>query len=230
MDGFLFKYLSERLPEKEEAPRPLNPVITISREYGCYAKRIAELLCQKLLERSEHLELNQPWKLLTKEILQESAMDLKVAPENISNIFDSEQQGILEDIIFSFGSKQYRSTAKIKATITKVVESYSKNGFVIIVGRASNIILRDYPKALHVRLYAPFKWRAQCLGERDKLSVTKSRIQVREMEGRRSAFLKNFRGSLVESEIFDLCFNRKTIHENDIVDTIIKILESKEYI
>ena len=229
MDTFLFKYLSERLQEKEETTASLNPVITISREYGCWGKRIAELLCQKLLERSKLSGLNQPWKWVTKEILEKSALDLKVTPEYISDIFDSKQKGILADILLSFDS-QYISNEKIKSTITNVVKSYCMDGYVIIVGRASNIILRDYQKALHVKLFAPFSWRVESIGERLNLTVTQSRIQVKDMEERRNAFIKFFRGSLHESEIFDVCFNRKTIKENEIVDTIINVLESKKYI
>lgn len=229
MDNFLIKYLSERLQEKEESPESLNPVITISREFGCWGNRIAELLCQKLLERSEHSGSNQPWKWITREIMEKSALDLKVSPEYISNIFDSKQKGTLADIILSFGS-QYISNEKIKATITNVVKSYCHDGYVIMVGRASNIILRNYPKALHVKLFAPFEWRAECYKERHHLTVSQSRIQVKEMEKCRDEFLQFFRGSLHESDIFDLCFNRKTINENEIVDIIISVLESKKYI
>ncbi|HNW98425.1 MAG TPA: cytidylate kinase-like family protein [Bacteroidales bacterium] len=229
MDNFLIKYLSERLQEKEESPESLNPVITISREFGCWGNRIAEILCQKLLERSKVSGLNQPWKWITREIMEKSALDLKVSPEYISDIFNAKQKGTLADIILSFGS-QYLSNEKIKATITNVVKSYCKDGYVIMVGRASNIILKDYPKALHVKLFAPFEWRAECYRERQNLTVTQSRIQVKEMEKRRAEFLQFFRGSLHEDEIFDLCFNRKTINENEIVDTIISILESKKYI
>jgi len=229
MDNFLFKYLSERVQEKEESRESMNPVITISREFGCSGNRIAELLCQKLLDRSMLSGLNQPWKWVTKDILEKSALDLKVAPEHIADIFDSKQKGTLADIILSFSS-QYISNEKIKATITNVVKSYSQDGYAIIVGRASNIILRDHPKALHVKLFAPFAWRAECFRERFNMTVTQSKIKVKEMEERRAAFLKFFRGSLHESDIFDLCFNRKTINENEIVDTIISVLESKKYI
>jgi cytidylate kinase len=229
MDTFLFKYLSERLQEKEESPNSQHPVITISREYGCWGNRIAELLCQKLLDKSKLSGSYQPWKWITKDILEKSALELKVAPEYISDIFDSKQKGTLADIILSFGS-QYMSDEKIKSTITKVVKSYSRDGYAIIVGRASNIILKDYPKALHVKLFAPYEWRAECLRKRLNLTVTQSRIQVKEMEKRRAAFIQFFRGSLHESEIFDVCFNRKTINENEIVDSIISILESKKHI
>jgi cytidylate kinase len=229
MDNFLFKYLSERLQEKEESPELLNPVITISREYGCWGNRIAGLLCQKLLERSKLSGLNQPWKWVSREILEKSALDLQVTPEYISDIFNSKQKGTLADIILSFSS-QYISNEKIKETITNVVKSYSQDGYVIIVGRASNIILRDYQKVIRVKLFAPFEWRAECLRERLNLTDTQSRIQVKEMEKRRAAFLQFFRGSMPESEIFDLYFNRKTINENEIVDSIISILESKKYI
>lgn len=230
MDNFLIKYLSERHPEKKEAPRPLNPVITISREYGCYGSRIAELLCQKLLDRSNLLGLKQPWKWLTKEILEKSAMDLKVEPENITHIFGAEEKGILEDILSSFTGKQHASDLKIKKTITNVVKSYSQEGYAIIVGRASSIILKDYPKALHIKLFAPFKWRVDCLKDRLKITTFQSKKMVKEMEERRATFLKFFKGTLPDSEIFDISFNRKTLNENEIVDTIIKILESKKYI
>jgi len=229
MDNILIQYMSKRVKDKDGSKYE-NPVITISREYGCYASRIAEVLCQKLLLRSNQLGLTQPWKCLTKEVLEKSAAELKVEPENISHIFGAEEKGILEDILLSFASKQYTSDAKIKKTITDVIKSYGEQGHVIIVGRASPIILKDHPKALHLKLYAPFKWRSDCIRERFKISANEARDVVKEMEERRSVFMKYFRGNLPESDMFDATFNRKTLTENEIVDSIIKILELKKLI
>lgn len=208
----------------------MNPVITISREYGCYATRIAEVLCQKLLERSKKLGLEQPWQFLTKEILEKAAADLQVHPDDISHIFGAEDKGVLEDILYSFASKQYTSDTKIKKTITEVVKSYGEEGFVIIVGRASCVILNEHPKAFHVRLHAPFRWRSNCIKERFDITSTEARKQVKEMEEKRATFMKYFRGNIPESEMFDMSLNRMTLSEDEIVEGIIKVLEIKKYI
>jgi cytidylate kinase len=222
--------MSGRFPTKKDKPQNLNPVITISREYGCYASQIAAQLCEKLQNISKKQSQNQQWQWLTKEILEKAASDLQVEPDNISHIFGAEDKGVLEDIVKSFASKQYTSDTKIKKTITEVVKSYGELGFVIIVGRASCVILKDHPKALHIKLHAPFKWRSDCIKERFNITATESRKQVKEMEEKRSSFMNYFRCSLPENELIDISFNRKTINTNDIVDSIIRIMELKKLI
>jgi len=230
MDNILIHYMSRRIVKDKMPPRYLNPVITISREYGCYASKIAEVLCERLLERSKKLGLDQPWQWLTKEILEKSAAELQVAPEDISHIFGAEDKGILEDILYSFASKQYTNDAKIKKTITEVVKSYGEEGFVIIVGRASCVILNDHPKAFHVKIHAPFKWRSECIKERFNFTASEARKHVQEMETKRAIFMKYFRGNIPESDIFDISLNRKTLDVDQIVESIIKILELKKMI
>jgi hypothetical protein len=74
MDNILFKYFENRYQEANNRlnlPNKFGPVITISRQAGCEAKKLASLLVDELNRETAH----HPWKWVDKEVLEESARD-----------------------------------------------------------------------------------------------------------------------------------------------------------
>ena len=80
MNNTLMAYLDKRLHPKDSRYPSANtqpgPVICISREVGCGAVNIAKLLASELNKQS----LVKKWKVLSKEILQQSARELNMDP------------------------------------------------------------------------------------------------------------------------------------------------------
>ena len=77
MENILLKYMTERMNEEKSSKREPGPVITLSREYGCYASRIAEILSQRLSQLSQKDKKAVKWQVVSNEILEEAAKKLE---------------------------------------------------------------------------------------------------------------------------------------------------------
>ncbi len=76
------KYMGAREGKQEKPAKKVGipgPVITISREYGCHGKRIAEKLADILTAKSKASGENKQWRWISKEILEQSAKELKLS-------------------------------------------------------------------------------------------------------------------------------------------------------
>ena len=80
MSNLLENYLSKRGTAKEVSKKNIaalgGPVITISRQVGCNAVMLAEQIAARL--NSEKSDIK--WKVISKEIFQESAKELNMDP------------------------------------------------------------------------------------------------------------------------------------------------------
>ncbi|NJK86901.1 MAG: cytidylate kinase-like family protein [Bacteroidales bacterium] len=85
----LIKYMSERLQSECGQIKEAGPVITISREYGCPAKKIAQILTEQLTKKMFIKGADIEWKYITKEIMTESAKELEVDPEKIQHVLNT---------------------------------------------------------------------------------------------------------------------------------------------
>src|SRR5512133_2244591 len=148
----LVTYLTHRYYKDDQKKTEPGPVITISREYGCPGKQIAEKLCNALTDKLKSRGEKSEWRWVSKEILTEAANELQVNPEEIKYVFDYEQKGILDDILKAQGQRYYKNDRKIRNTIGNVIRSFGIQGNVIIVGRAGVVLTKDIPRSLHISL------------------------------------------------------------------------------
>jgi cytidylate kinase len=227
MENMFIKYMTDRFKEQNLHKEP-GPVITLSREYGCYATRIAQLLADRLTKENPN---KREWKWLSNEILQDAASKLEIDPAKITHIFSADEKKFMGDLIESFSTqKKYANDLNIKRTITTVVESYAEEGNIIIVGRAGCVIAKDIPRSLHVRLVAPFDWRAERIKERFNLTEQAAKKQVAGIDEKRKTFMNFFKGGdKPDCELFDLILNRSTLSEEDIVNMIMMVAKSRHF-
>lgn len=215
--------MSGRANEKNQH-KVSGPVITLSRQFGCYATEIALMLTAKL--NAEKPETSESWNLVSKEIIEDAALKLETTPKDIEHIFGAEEKSFLGDLITSFSSKKYSSDSLIKATITKIVQTYAKSGNVVIVGRAGCVITANMPNTLHFRIIAPFDYRVNHVAEHRKLSHNEAVELVKEMDEKRDKFMSFFHGDKPDSELYHAIFNRSKLNTVEIVDAICNLIES----
>lgn len=230
MDNLFFQYMMERGRQIVDPPQKPGPVITLSREYGCYATRIAQLLAARLTSFSEAKPDGRCWTWFSNEILTEAAQKLETDPSSIAHIFGAEERDLLLDIIDSFSVKKYVSDSYIKHTITTVVRSYAEKGNAIIVGRAGCVITKDIEQSVHVRLIAPIDWRVKHIRDRFKVSESAAHKMIAENDEKRRQFMKFFRGDLPDADLFDAVMNRGTMSEDEIVESIIGIVKARKLV
>lgn len=229
MQGDLINYLKKKYEESLSKKTGPGPVITISREYGCPAKKIAQKLSEILSEKKNSAGDKYPWKWYNKEILNESAKQLQMDPSKIKYVFDYEKKGMLEDFFSSF-SQYYQSDRKIRSTIGKVVREIAIQGHAIIVGRGGIAITRDLPNSLHINIAAPLEWRIAIIGEKYNLAPDKARSTVLDVDKKRKEFRDYFEGKNTDYTVPDITFNCMTLSVDEIVSTITKIVELRGFL
>lgn len=207
-----------------------GPVVTISREAGCPAKVVACLLAEELNKIKSKKSKEHPWKWISKEILDESAKELKVDCDQIEHVFNYKSRNVLEDILLAQSKSYYKSDLKIRTTIAKVIREIANKGNAIIVGRGGVAITRDIPKSLHIMLEAPLEWRAVRTASKHNLSLDQARSYALSIDKKRAQFRDYFQGKGNDYTRFDLKFNCMTLEVNTIVQIIISSLKIRGFV
>jgi cytidylate kinase len=227
----LQKYMAERLQDEGGKAKSPGPVITISRQYGCPAKRIARILVEQFNEKMlVKASRKIPWRMISKEILSESAKELEVDPSKIKYVFDYEQKGVIEELVSAHQNKYYKSDRKIRSTIGKVIRNIGIEGNVVIVGRGGVAITRDIANSLHINLEAPLEWRVLRTSEKLCLSQEEAKKCALSIDKKRKQFRDYFEGKNSDYTMFDLTFNCMTLSVDEIVKIIIKTAELRNFI
>jgi cytidylate kinase len=77
-------------------------------------------------------------------------------------------------------------------TMTAIIRDLGERGDVVVLGRGSQMILRDLPGALHVLTLAPQELRVQRLTEREGISQEEAERRAQDSDRARPAFYRKF--------------------------------------
>jgi cytidylate kinase len=226
----LMKYMSERMKEGGIEQKECGPVITISREFGCPARKTAQRLAETLTRKMYVKGRNVDWRYITKEIISESAKELELHPSKIQYVFEYEQKSLIDDIISSQSTKYYKSDRKIRNTIARVVRNMGCEGNVVIVGRGGVAITRDILKSLHIHLEAPLEWRVLRTSEKFNMDLEQAEKYALDIDKKRKQFRDYFEGKNTDYTRFDLTFNCMTMAVDEIVNIIARAAEVRKLI
>ena len=225
MKNALQAYLNKRMGIAEKkairSPRIPGPVLTISREPGCPGMKIANAL-RSILEEKEHKD----WRVISKEILTQSSKELDIHADKVNKIFNIHERTVFDEILAAFSTKKFKNERVIKRTVTDVIRSFSEIGHCIIVGRGGHIIASDIKKSLHVRLYAPLKWRIDRIMKSRNLSSEDAEKYISEVEQQRMNFRAVIKGSRTGKDDFDLILNCAKLKPKDIARLLAACMEA----
>ncbi|GBD11603.1 Cytidylate kinase [bacterium HR23] len=76
--------------------------------------------------------------------------------------------------------------------ISQAIRDLAKSGNLVIVGRASNLVLKDYPDALHIGLVAPYERRVRVIMEREHLDKPTAERRIAQVERAREVYYRRF--------------------------------------
>jgi len=226
MSNALLSYLNKRLGEGNTMGSmvgPPGPVITISREVGCNGVKLAHKIAKRLNKRN----LDNDWKVLSKEVFFQSAKELDVEPEKVQRIFKQSDRYVFKEILEAFSNRKYKSEKKIVKTVTDVIETFSNEGFCIIVGRAGHFIAHDIKNALHIRLVAPIEYRIKTIMDNNHLNREEAIDFIEKVEKERLSFRKSMGKVEYEEDMFDMFLNRASFNEEKSIDLIEMAIEKK---
>jgi cytidylate kinase len=89
-----------------------------------------------------------------------------------------------------------------------VIQNMAKEGNVLIIGRASQMLLRDNPEALHVQVVAPLSYRVQKLMSVEGLNQREATQRILASDGARAEYLRRYYGvNWLDPLLYDLVIN-----------------------
>jgi cytidylate kinase len=227
MNNTMMVYLNKRLHQHDqkfaEANTQPGPVICISREVGCGGVNMAKLLAVEL----EKATFCKKWRVVSKEILQESARELDIDPNKLRNYLKEGDRSMFDDILASFSEKRFKSDRKITKTLIDLVSSFANDGYCIIVGRAGHIISRDIEKSLLIRLTAPHDWRIKQIMEKNKMNLREADGFIEKTEKERANLRKHIAGEQTQADEFDLTINLSRMDTKSAIALIIFAAQTK---
>jgi cytidylate kinase len=211
-----------------------GPFITISRQAGCSAQRIAIKL-SKILTGYSYMadtKTDAEWKWVDKNVFAGIVREMVSEIEH-GNYDDAEDaKKVLNQVAKAFSDESiYDITDKKHIDALKsVICRLASQGRMIIVGRSAGIILKAVPNKVSVRLEAPVDWRINRIMQVKDFSKVEAREYITKMDNKRDTFIEKVIGRPAENNDFDVIFNYASLQDDLIVDAILNILRNKKIV
>ena len=206
-----------------------GPVITLSREYGCEANRIARMVVKNINERPS-LKKRHPWQYISKEILDESAKELGINSSQVNHRVQQYDNDPVRAIFSSLGQHYDVSDKKIIDKVNEIILTYARRGNVIIIGRGGNVVTSEIERALRIRLVAPLVWRTEHIAEKMNISKLEAMELIRKMDDNRIKWVEHLTDKPFDDSDYDLIINVRSLNDHEISEMILNLMEEREYI
>ena len=97
-----------------------------------------------------------------------------------------------------------------------------------MVGRGGVAILHQMPNSLHIKLQAPAEWRAAEISQRQQITLKAAEKKVKEIDHIRQLTRDHIMGKKCDDTIFDMILNYKTLNEDHMIASILKVMELRK--
>src|SRR5207244_2374809 len=201
--------------------------ITLSREYGSGGGEIASRLAKRL-----------GWALIDHAIVERTARELGTSQEE-AEAHDEHTEGRVSQVL---NSMLYLSPASMviappevflsdevyRSAVNKLVRAAAERGHVVIVGRASQVILAGLRDVLHVRILAPFEKRVAYVMQREGLDQHAAESRIHTKDHDRAKHLEmEYHQKLEDGHLYDLVLNTSLLDLESAVEVICFTLQQK---
>lgn len=234
MEKFINSYLNDLKCVNIETGDFPGPFITISRQSGCSAKRLAIKLSKILTGYSYMSETKTDvvWKWVNSNVFAEVVEEM-VNEIKRGNFYDAEEAiQFLREVSRAFADETIYdiSDERLINTLKGIICRLAYQGRTIIVGRSAGAILKDVPNKLNIRLEAPTEWRINRIMQIKEFSQAEAVNYINEADSKRDSFIEKIIGRKAQNNDFDVIFNYASLEDDQIVDAVINILRSKKII
>lgn len=163
-------------------------VITISRENGARGNYIGQQLAKKLGYRH-----------VGKDLIHEVCMEYGVGPSEFERIYDH-APGLLD--------RYEQRNREIARLIGRVIRGLARRGNIVIVGRGSFAVLRNFEDVLNVRVTAKRSVRVQRFQQDHRLNSEQARKMIDRLDNDRCKYIGAYYGlDWKNAALYDLCVN-----------------------
>jgi cytidylate kinase len=203
-------------------------VITISRELGSEGDKIADLLCDRLgycrVDKAMLMGIAEDAGVDVDALL-EAERQLSRKPRLISGDLTS----LYRKLPSAFEKEGVVDEATYARVLRETMERYAAGGEAVIVGRGAQMVLRNWPDALHVHLYAAVEVRARRLMGRFSISEAdaRQRIEISDEQKRQYIRYMHQNADWKSLKYYHLSINTGRISPPVAADIILQALEDR---
>ena len=187
-----------------EPPPPADPFITISRQPGAGAWKIA----QEFVGAINAADPAAPrWTCWDRELVEKVSADHKVS-ERLIDSLDTGDHSWITDLFSGFSLSENQDDVAIYHRVVKTVRALAQAGRVVLVGRGAVFATQNMEGGIHIRLVAPRAERIAYIMQSMNMNRQRSEAWIAEREKARAAFYKRFwPGRALEPESFTITLN-----------------------
>lgn len=196
-----WKKQKQQLEEAEKTNR--LPFVTISREYGCGGFKVASKLVEIF---NEEYKTEPAWAAYDRKILNKLMTDTGLSESLIETLTEKARSKMANMIQTTFSS--FPPQVAIHKKLTETIALLALHGNVVIVGRGSNMITKNYINGFHVRLVAPVSYRAEKLSKEMNISKSDALKLISEKTKQRDEYMKEFlKFDVTDPHNYDMIIN-----------------------
>ena len=163
-------------------------VITISRQLGSLGDEVAHAVADKL-----------DYQIIGRDLINQAAVRANVPEVALAAI---------DDLGFLDLHPPPESIHAYQNSISEIMHELAAGGNVVIVGRAGQVILRDNPQVLHVKVIAPERMRFQRVAQQQNTTLECAQAQVLTSDKTRKNYLnKYYQVRWDDPQLYDLIVN-----------------------
>jgi cytidylate kinase len=204
-------------------------VVTISRELGSGGDRIVDMLC-------EQLGYCRVDKAFLSQIAQEAGVDVQavLAKErdvtSKPKLMSRQMTSLYGRQPTAFGKQTAIDDRTYARIVRETMEKYAQEGNAVIVGRGGQMILRDWPAALHVHLYAPVAVRVLRLVKRSKITELEAKRHTSRSDEQKRMYVRNMHKNANWKDLkhYHLAISTGHISLEVAAQIVIQVAESQE--
>jgi cytidylate kinase len=223
--------MHEQPPQQESTARQelieQMRAVTISREYGSGGGEIAGRLAERL-----------NWQLVDHQVVTLLAQRAGVTVQE-AEVYDEHAATFIERLLTGMRNVEPAMLVNMPPSALKPEELYhralhqvvtaaARERHTVIVGRGSQIVLKDRRDVLHVRIVAPLEQRIHYVTQREGLDreTARNRIQLKDKDRHRYLQIQ-YQCDSANPHLYDLVCNTSVIDLDHVVELICHALASK---
>ena len=182
-----------------------NIVVTIARQYGSGGKTVGEMYAKELGIPCYGMNL---LKMASEESGINEQLFMQFDEKLRSNLLLRMTTDLYDGKVIPPGHKDFVSAKNLFNWQAEVIKQLAKSETCVIIGRAADFVLKDYPNVVSVFVHASPEFNLARAMERNSMTTAEMEKFIASTDKYRSDFYKHYTGrEWTDARNYDLCLN-----------------------
>ncbi|GAB4233070.1 MAG: cytidylate kinase-like family protein [Acidobacteriota bacterium] len=209
-------------PKRRGAAEGMYPFVTISREFGAGAHKLAHVMLAEM-ERHPH-PIFHGWQIFDRQLCEQLVRDRSLR-EAIEAVFSEECHSEVEALLRNLLGIPSAHPAAV-SELFRIIRLVATRGKVIIVGRAASCVTASLPLGVHLRLVAPVEYRLRQLGWEGRGKAALKELEQQDRD-RARLVATYFRRDIADPTLYDAVWNTSRVPFPSIARATIQLIEDR---